>query len=156
MIVPATSHLPRYRHRPCTAIRSHARALPCPVHRLIAARPTCTHAPADDYDGLRDLLADSAGAALPLSEVLGALGGERRAAIMTDKFCRLAEITTCYAKRPDGTVGERVDCPAHVLGSTRNSAVLDGCHQVHLDESGSCSFISKELLRSLKAASDCT
>lgn len=112
----------------------------------------------EEYDGLRDLLAEAASSKEPLSlgEVLAALGGERRAAIMTDKFCRLAEITTCYRKAKDGSVGERIDCPDHILGSNRNAAVLEGCQAVHLDPAGSCSFISKELLRHMKAASQST
>jgi len=115
----------------------------------------------EEYDELRDLLAGATPmgevpAAGPnpvsLASVLGALGGERRAAVMADKSCRLAEVTTCYRRAPDGSVGDRVDCPPHILGSTRNSAVLTGCQLVHLEQAGSCAFISKDLLKSFKAA----
>lgn len=118
----------------------------------------------EEYDALRDLLADAGpytnqvAAAqpnpVPLADILTALGGERRAAVLTDKFCRLAEITTCYRKAADGTVGERIDCPDHILGSTRNSAVLEKCQLVHLDQAGSCAFVSKDLLKSFKAAAE--
>ena len=76
--------------------------------------------------------------------------GPKRAALMSDQFCRLSEITTCWRKNADGTVGAQVDCPDHLLGSARNSAVLNGCHRVHLDSGGSCAFITKEMLKALK------
>ena len=84
------------------------------------------------------------GGTLPLGSILSTLGGERRVAIMTDKFCRLTEITTCWAKNADGTVGAQVDCPDHVLGSSRNSAATKGhCGKVYLDEANTCSNITK-------------
>ena len=98
---------------------------------------------------LRDAVADGAGA-VSVADVLDSLGGPKRAALMADKHCRLGEITTCWAKKADGTVGAQIDCPDHLLGSARNSAVLSGCQRVHLDAAGSCTFITKEMLRALK------
>ena len=50
----------------------------------------------DELAGCRDLLEDSAGGPLAVGELLAELGGERRAAVMSDKVCRLVELTTCW------------------------------------------------------------
>ena len=56
------------------------------------------------------------------------------------------------AKRVDGSVGEQIDCPAHVLGSARNSAVgRHRCGQIWLDPAASsCARLPHELLAALK------
>jgi len=100
---------------------------------------------------VRDLLNDSAGESANITDVYDEIGGNKKVAIMTNKFCQLQEITTCWEKLSDGRVGELIECPNHVLGSSRNSAVLQGCRQIALDQSESkCAFISKELLNAMK------
>lgn len=101
---------------------------------------------------IRDVLNNSAGDTVEVAQLQDEAGGPRRVALMTNQFCQLQEITTCWAKDAvSGRVGEQIDCPAHVLGSSRNSAVLQGCTRVALDQSGEqCAFISKEFLKILK------
>lgn len=99
----------------------------------------------------RELLLDCAGAKpVDTLALIEAIGGKEKVAIMADKSCRLTEITTCWSKTRDGTVGQQVDCPQHVLGSSRNSAVKKGCMQLFLDAAGSCTNISDELVRIMK------
>ena len=62
----------------------------------------------DEIAGARELLEDNAGGPVDTGELLLELGGERRAAVMSDKSCRLVEITTCWQKNRDGTVGPQV------------------------------------------------
>ena len=87
---------------------------------------------------------------LPIAKLLAAAGGPQRAAVMTDRFCRLREVTTCWAKAEDGSVGAQVDCPPHVLRGGRNNSGSTGCESVHVDSSAACSFISKQALRALR------
>jgi ribonuclease I len=69
------------------------------------------------------------------------LGGPERVAIKATNHCALEEITLCYAfasqykAATGGSVGPQVNCPAHVLSSSRNSAVVQGCSSVVLDAS---------------------
>lgn len=101
---------------------------------------------------LRDFLNESAGSPVSLESVVNEAGGARKIGVMASKFCQLQEVTTCWRKNPDGTVGPQQDCPDHLLSSSRNSAVLQGCSKVFLDssEGDKCAFISKELLKTLK------
>jgi len=72
---------------------------------------------------------------------------------MASKSCQLQEITTCWEKRTDGSTGKQIECPPHVLGSGRNSAILNGCQRLLLDISdggGACSVVTKDMLRALK------
>lgn len=39
----------------------------------------------------------------------------KRVAFKADKACRLAEVTSCWAKGSDGRVGAQVDCPEHLM-----------------------------------------
>ena len=45
---------------------------------------------------------------MQIQEIVDRFGGASRVALMYDNFCRLQEITTCWSKNPDGTVGEQV------------------------------------------------
>lgn len=58
--------------------------------------------------------------------------------IRVDKHCRLEEVTTCWAKQPDGTVGEQLHCPEHVLRSQRNNIVDGACPTVLITKLGQC------------------
>ena len=106
---------------------------------------------ADPIMDARELLLDHAGVKpVPTIALVEAVGGGKKIAIMADKSCRLTEITTCWSKNTDNTVGEQVDCPQHVLGSSRNSAVKKGCMQLFLDAAGGCSKISNEMIQIMK------
>jgi ribonuclease I len=100
---------------------------------------------------LRDLLQRSAGNMI-LQHKLLAYSGNKKIAILTSKECQLMEITTCFEKKADYTVGDQIDCPAYIMNGSRNSAMKFNCNQIFLDKSNSiCSVISKELLKAMKA-----
>ncbi len=91
-----------------------------------------------------------------INDIFQLVGGNKKVAIMSNKYCQLQEITTCFSKNKDGTINEQIDCPKHVLVSSRNSAVMHhGCKQLALDsiEADKCRYITKELLNSLKGKS---
>lgn len=112
-------------------------------------------AEADALLDVRDLLATYSGEHVAIDEIYEEIGGAKRVALMASKFCQLQEITTCWSKNSDGTVGEQIDCPDHVLGSSRNSAILQGCTRLALDRADEkCAFISRELLRVLKSQNE--
>jgi hypothetical protein len=99
----------------------------------------------------------SSSAQVSLSGIYDIIGSGKKVAIMTNKFCQLGEITSCWSKRSDEKPGELVDCPDHVLVGNRNSAVLNGCHKLALDTSSAmpsekqCVFVSKGMLKQLKS-----
>ena len=64
--------------------------------------------------GTPAIITASVGGSVPTSAVRNAY--DKQVAIRTDKGCSLAEVTSCWMKAPDGTVGPQVDCPAHVMG----------------------------------------
>eukprot|EP01124_Arcella_intermedia_P012333 TRINITY_DN1869_c1_g1_i1.p1 TRINITY_DN1869_c1_g1~~TRINITY_DN1869_c1_g1_i1.p1 ORF type:complete len:305 (+),score=27.38 TRINITY_DN1869_c1_g1_i1:12-926(+) len=107
--------------------------------------------PQRDVIDTAECLRDASGDAIELEELWEEYGSERVVAFKADKFCRLEEITTCFRRNADGTVGDQVECPEHVLASQRNSAVLNGCSRVWLDSPGQCKFIDKELLHAMKS-----
>mmetsp|Transcript_1287 Transcript_1287/g.3968 ORF Transcript_1287/g.3968 Transcript_1287/m.3968 type:complete len:80 (+) Transcript_1287:1-240(+) len=47
---------------------------------------------------------------------------------------RLSEVTSCFAKGPNGTVGPQIDCPSHVMGG-RDSG---HCSRFVINELGKC------------------
>ena len=103
---------------------------------------------------VRDLLNNFAGDSISISDIYEEYGGVKKIAISSNQSCQLQELTTCWEKLPNGKVGEQIDCPDHVLGSSRNSAILQGCQKLSLDQSGEkCTFISKEYLKLLKSKS---
>lgn len=103
----------------------------------------------------KKLLQESPGAALSVDSLVKEFGGPTKVALKADKHCRLEEITTCWSKLPDGSVGEQVDCPDHVLASARNSAVIySNCNSVWLDSAGSCRFINKQMRNFLKTGEE--
>lgn len=100
---------------------------------------------------IRSLLRDSAGKLVDI-QVLQAFGGAKKFAVLTSKQCQLQELTTCWKRNADNTVGDQIDCPGYILHGGRNTGVVHGCSKVYLDTSGgSCSVISKELLVAMKA-----
>ena len=103
-------------------------------------------------DHIRNLLNSYAGDHIDTSEIVDAAKGNKRIAIMSNKYCQLQEVTTCFEKNSDNTVGNMIDCPTHVLSSNRNSAILQGCYKLALDtsEDQKCAFITKEVLSKLK------
>jgi len=103
-------------------------------------------------DHIRNLLNSYAGDSIEISEIVDAANGNKRIAMMSNKYCQLQEITTCWEKNSDNSVGIMIDCPSHVLSSSRNNAILQGCHKLALDtsEDQKCAFITKEVLAKLK------
>lgn len=96
---------------------------------------TCTGLQPDGYfaEALRAMqvlqtpavLTNNAGGTVPASSLRSAY--TRRVAIRADKHCRLAEVTSCWEKLPDGRLGGQVDCPDHVMrgrDSTKCSSFL--------------------------------
>ena len=65
-----------------------------------------------------------------------ALRGEyrKRVALSADKHCRLAEVTSCWRKQPDGSVGEQCDCPPHVMKGRDNGR----CASLVVAQLGQC------------------
>ena len=102
---------------------------------------------------LRDYLNENAGGMVATNAIFQHIGGNKKVAVMSNKYCQLQEITTCFSKNKDGTINEQIDCPKHVLSGGRNSAVIyHGCKQLALDsiEADKCRYITKELLNILK------
>lgn len=63
--------------------------------------------------GTPKVLSDRVGGEVSSAELRSSYA--KRVAIHADKLCRLTEVTSCWAKAPDGTVGKQVDCPEHVM-----------------------------------------
>jgi len=105
--------------------------------------------PEPNQDGTPPALKAAAGDALELKIVRESYSNT--VGIQLDDKCRLREVTTCFAKFPDGRVGQQVDCPEHVLLGSRNSNPSE-CSKVYLDKPGTCASISKALLKSLREA----
>lgn len=102
---------------------------------------------------IRDLLQRQAGNMIDLNKLL-LFGGAKKFAVLTSKQCQLQEITTCWEKREDNTVGEQIDCPPHILKGGRNTGSQFGCSKVFLDKADStCSVISNYLLEEMKKKS---
>lgn len=101
---------------------------------------------------LNDNLNANSGKSISVEEIYQSTGSAKNIAIMTNKYCQLLEITTCWSKNQDGTPGVLIECPSHLLGSSRNSAVLNGCKSVALEQSDNeCQRISKDFLKVLKS-----
>ena len=89
--------------------------------------------------------------AMPVDDFVSQFGGPNMVAVKTDAHCRLEEITTCWQKLPDGTVGKQTVCPDHVLASARNSAIMHNqCKLVWIDVAGSCRFVNKSFRQFLR------
>lgn len=95
-------------------------------------------------------LVSKAGGRVATTEITTAFGGDEKVAVSADRQCRLKEITTCWNKRPGDDVGEQTNCPSHILGSGRNSAVLMGCKKLAIDLVGQCLTLSKEAVKDVK------
>jgi len=74
-------------------------------------------------------------------------------AVSASPLCQLKELTLCLSKRPDGTVGDVVPCPEHVLKGGRNSALSHKCSAVVVDSGSSCQFVTKALSTALREGS---
>ena len=99
---------------------------------------------------LRDLLQKHAGNMIELNKLM-LYGGNKKFAVLTSKQCQLQEISTCWEKRPDNTVGEQIDCPPHIMKGGRNTGAQMGCNKIFLDKADStCSIISNYLLEEMK------
>ena len=100
------------------------------------------------------------GGTVTVSSIYKTMGGERNVAIMSNKFCVLQELTSCFEKQLVDKDGHmllvQMECPESVLKSNRNSAVVQfKCNELFVEagnngEEEKCKFISKELLKKLK------
>ncbi|KAG8458066.1 hypothetical protein KFE25_012726 [Diacronema lutheri] len=97
--------------------------------------------------GTPNILVSRIGSVLPANELR--LSYAKHVAVRVDKQCRLEEVTTCWAKREDGTVGEQIHCPEHVLKSPRNN-LDETCASVSIVKLGEC--LANEVKRAAKAA----
>jgi len=61
-----------------------------------------------------------------------------RVAVRADKHCRLAEVTTCWAKREDGRVGPQVDCPSSVMRGRDSQTQSGKCSTLYVTALGQC------------------
>ena len=59
----------------------------------------------------------------------------KRVALKADKSCRLTEVTSCFAKRADGMLGEQVDCPDHTMQSRDTG---ERCGTLRITQLGQC------------------
>ena len=50
-----------------------------------------------------------------IDELAARFGGVDRVAVMSDHHCRLQELTSCWQKNPDGTVGEQASRRKNLL-----------------------------------------
>ena len=82
--------------------------------------------------GTPTLLSENVGGAVPMASLRAAYA--RKVAIRADRECRLTEITSCWEKAPDGTVGKQIDCPAHVMKGRDNYS----CGAIRVTQLGQC------------------
>ena len=81
--------------------------------------------------GTPSLLSNAVGGEVSAASLRAAYA--KRVAVRTDRQCRLSEVTTCFAKNADGTVGPQVDCPEHVLRGRDTS-----CASIKVTQLGMC------------------
>ena len=88
--------------------------------------------------GTPQLLTNSVGASVDAAALRSAYS--RRVAVRADRMCQLSEVTSCFAKQPDGSVGPQVDCPAHVMKG-RDSPE---CATFRITQLGQCMAVAKK------------
>lgn len=159
----------------CKAL-SHVKGLHGRLRHEYEKHGTCTTLSPDAYSNeeiklseypsvtyLRDLFNEHSGEAIEVSKIHEEVGGSKFVALMSNAQCQLQEVTTCWSKdSTTGGVGEPMECPLHVLGSSRNNALLQGCRKVYLDpvamdtedtpsQESRCTTISKDMVKAMKA-----
>ena len=82
--------------------------------------------------GTPSILSNRVGGEVPTAELRASYS--KRVALRADKQCRLTEVTTCWSKAPDGTVGQQVDCPDHVIRGRDTTS----CWNLKVTELGKC------------------
>ena len=90
---------------------------------------------------------------MDVSEFVNQNGGEGKVALMSNKYCQLQEISTCYRKNNDGTVGNQIECPKHIM-EKRHNVKNHSCKKVFIEKSSkddTCSFITKAMLEIMKS-----
>lgn len=106
------------------------------------------------HNDIHNLLTNAASGTLKTSLIQDKLGGPQKAAISSNKYCQLKEITTCFRSRIDGTAGEQIECPDYIINGSRNSAItIYKCIHIAVDTAKhdeECMFVTKELLREMK------
>eukprot|EP00308_Calcidiscus_leptoporus_P012963 CAMPEP_0119363654 /NCGR_PEP_ID=MMETSP1334-20130426/10570_1 /TAXON_ID=127549 /ORGANISM="Calcidiscus leptoporus, Strain RCC1130" /LENGTH=223 /DNA_ID=CAMNT_0007379159 /DNA_START=114 /DNA_END=785 /DNA_ORIENTATION=- len=124
--------------------KHHAEVGPLARHEWIK-HGTCSGLSAEGYfaEALRAMLtlpgdrgtpraiADHVGGEVPTSVVRNEYG--KRVALRTDKQCGLSEVTSCWRKQADGTVGQQVDCPEHVIRGRDTK-----CASLRINQFGQC------------------
>ena len=110
--------------------------------RLATSEPTVKH--------VRSVVDNSVGVAISTDSLIAAGGDQMKSvAIKSTEACRLQEISICFSRSADGTVGPAAPCPVSVLRGSRNSAVSKfKCTKVYTGES--CAALTsamKDVLR---------
>ena len=83
--------------------------------------------------GTPKIISQNVGGVISQKQLRGSY--KKRVGIQADQLCRLKEVTTCWAKGPDGKVGEQVDCPLHVMTGGRNHSP---CEFLKIVQLGQC------------------
>ena len=81
--------------------------------------------------GTPNEITSNVGKNLPVNDLRSAY--PKRVAILADKSCRLTELTTCWSKGSDGSVGHLIDCPEHVMKGRDTH-----CSSVLINQLGAC------------------
>tara|TARA_B110001452_G_scaffold126303_1_gene104885 strand:+ start:104 stop:823 length:720 start_codon:yes stop_codon:yes gene_type:complete len=84
-------------------------------------------------------LVKAVGGSVPTQTVRSEYG--KAVALRADKHCRLAEVTSCWSKAPDGRVGAQIDCPPAVMQG-RDSAAK--CRSLYVTALGQCLAADQE------------
>ena len=64
--------------------------------------------------------------------------GPTRRARRADKHCRLSEVTSCWAKLADGSVGQQIDCPPSVMKGRDTQTQSGKCGTLYVTALGQC------------------
>ena len=91
--------------------------------------------------GTPQLISGNVGGSVGASQLRGEY--EKKVAIKADKQCQLSEVTSCWAKLPDGRVGAQVDCPDHVM----KGRDTPWCATLRINALGQCLAAEKKRAR---------
>jgi hypothetical protein len=91
--------------------------------------------------GTPQLISGNVGSSVGASQLRGEYA--KKVAIKADKQCQLSEVTSCWAKLPDGRVGPQVDCPDHVM----KGRDTPWCATLRINALGQCLAAEKKRAR---------
>jgi len=99
---------------------------------------------------LEKVLMETKGAVVEVTRLLQAFEEQKAVAVSATPKCQLKEITLCFSKAIDGTVGPPTACPKHLLKGQRNSAETQGCSYLVVDEATKCQWVTDNLLKQIR------